>query len=190
MKQRVVSRTSSGRRPLQSRSAENLTSCNNPHETNVQVGVGRCRSAHELITGPQRDRELHYSSPSSCVVDTGHHHPHPACSRYGRRLGAGERHRSQSREPPATERALTQEDRERVVEKMHREFSGRRKAVLNGLPMGCTEEVSWLVWSCVRVYKDDLQELDVFLESYFCRTVSTIKDRSGTVLNVVACMCM
>ena len=145
MKQRVPSRSSSSRRPLQSRSAENLTSSNqlSSHEA---VGVGRCRSAHELVnTDSQRDRELYSPSHGSCVVDNGHHHPH------ARRLGPGARHRSRSREPPAADRALSHEERERVVENMHREFSGKRKAVLNGLSMGCTEEVGLFRAVCVCV---------------------------------------
>lgn len=143
MKPRATSRNGGGRRPLQSRSAENLTSCNkhSSHEANAQVGVGRCRSAHELVTDSQRGRELYSPSRGSCATEASHHCPHhpQASGRYGRRLAGGTRNRS--REPPPVERAPSQEEKERLVEEMHREFSGRRKVLLNGLPMGCTEEV-------------------------------------------------
>ena len=147
MKQRAPSR--SGRRPLQSRSAENLTSSYKRDPASVRVGVGRCRSAHELVTDTHRDRESHSPSPSSCASDAVYHHPYPGCRLRGRRPAGGGRHRSRSREPPQVERVLSQEERERAVENMHRKFSGRRKAVLNGFPIGCAEEVC--VYVCVHV---------------------------------------
>ena len=152
MKQRVPSKNDreDGRRPLQSRSAENLTStaCKlslvGGHELKVQTGVSRSRSAQELINDSQRDRELQSPSHNSCSSESTRHHPHAGSGGgYGRRAGShlGPRHRSRSREPPAVERALSLEERARVVERMHREFSGRRKGILNGLPIGCSEEV-------------------------------------------------
>lgn len=131
-----------GRRPLQSRSAENLTSFSfkptaglvGGHELKMQTSVGKSRSAEELVTDTQRERELQ-SPAHNC--DAGRH----AC-RYGKRLARfGARHRSTSRDPPAVERVLSDEEREQAVSRMHREFSGRRKGLLNGLPTGCTEEV-------------------------------------------------
>lgn len=137
MKQRVTVRNGDGRRPLQSRSAENLTS-HKPtaglvggQEWRGQTGVGRSQSAHELASDASRDREL----PSPC---SSRHHV--AC-RYGKRLTAGARQRSRSRDSPVNDRVLSQEEREEAVDWMHREFSSRRKGLLNGLPTGCTEEV-------------------------------------------------
>lgn len=134
MKQRATGRNGDGRRPLQSRSAENLR-----HPTAGLVGgqewkgqtyVGRSHSVHELVPDGPRDREV---SPCS-----SRHH---VAYRYGKKLGAGARQRSRSRDPPANDRVLSQEEREEAVERMHREFCKRRKGQLNGVPVNCIEEV-------------------------------------------------
>lgn len=181
MKQRVTARNGDGRRPLQSRSAENLIS-HKPtaglvggQEWKGQTGVGRSQSAHELSSDASRDREL----PSPCCSR------HRVTCRYGKRLSAGARQRSRSRDSPASDRVLSQEEREEAVGWMHREFSKRRKGLLNGLPVGCTEEV--YVPLCLHetiVFVP--QEVDAFLEDYFCKTVSKVKERSG----IVQCVCV
>ena len=99
-------------------------------------GVGKSRSAPELVSESLREREPH--SP-----------PRDPGKRYATRRAPPGRAGSA---PPLTsvERPLSEEERERTVEGMHREFCGRRKAVLNGLPPGTKEEVSSL--SCLRVH--------------------------------------
>jgi hypothetical protein len=150
------------KRPLQSRSAENLrpqpftsSAGSGRSELKSQMtgggGVGKSRSAPELVSESLREREPH--SP-----------PRDPGKRYATRRAPPGRAGSA---PPLTsvERPLSEEERERTVEGMHREFCGRRKAVLNGLPPGTKEE-----------------DIDTFLEEYACRTVSKLKDRSVRVL--------
>lgn len=144
MKQKVSSRNcrGDGRRPLQSRSAENLPSYKagfvSGHELKVQTnGVGRSRSAQELATDSER-RELYSPSRTRCLADTCSRH---SC-RYGGKRSEARQSRSRSREPPPPpDRVLNQEEIEYAVKQMHREFCSRRKGVVNGLPTGCREEV-------------------------------------------------
>ena len=143
MKQSSRDSRGDGRRPLQSRSAENLTSCRAGLAGGLELtgGVGRSRSAQELCADSER-RDLYSSSRYTGPADSG---TRQGSCRYGSRrpashvYAAGERQRSSSREP--LDRALSTEEREYAVEHMHEEFCRRRKGVLNGFPTGCTEEV-------------------------------------------------
>ena len=170
------------RRPLQSRSAENISSRTAPGNGGSRCGlksqagcVGKSRSAEELAS---------CSRPLSPPRE-------PTRARHGSKRQAtnGTRHGAPSRDPPAGELApQSEEERERGVEAMHREFRCRRKAVLNGLPPGCSEEVKTchsLSLSCMTCLCFVLQELDVFLESYCCRAVSKLKERSGKMILVI-----
>ena len=141
MMQRAAGRSDAGgeRRPLQSRSAESLTSsfpykpASGPgKELKAHTSVGRCRSAEDGLTGAHRDREQQFPAQN---CDAGR----PRSGRLAAHVGAGQR--SASRESVAAERSLSQEEREEVVRAMHTEFARRRKGLLNGLPVSCTEKV-------------------------------------------------
>ena len=118
MKQRAASK--GGRRPLQSRSAENLRPGPPAGAQKTGGHVAKSRSAQELVAEVQRERDAH--SP-------------PRETSRRRRQAAGP-----ARREPA-ERRLSEEEREQVVESMHGEFCAKMKAVLNGLPPGSSEKV-------------------------------------------------
>ena len=141
------------KRPLQSRSAENLRPPQQQQPYNNtsaaagaggmsgrKGGVGKSRSTQELVSDCLREREPHSPPPRE---------PTARSSRNGnnRRPPPG---RAGSA-PPAVERPLSKEERERAVEAMHREFCARRKAVINGIPPGTREEVSLSSPGCSHV---------------------------------------
>ena len=128
------------RKPLQSRSAENLRpsatagmGSSRPQQPKSQMGggvVGKSRSTQELVSDSLREREPH-SPPRDAVRSGRYTNRRPPPGRVGLQQPSS-----------AKEKPLSEEERERAVEAMHREFSAKQKAVLNGLPPGSKEEVS------------------------------------------------
>ena len=138
----------SGSRPgskrlLQSRSSESLTSTFHTaalyrsEQGRNQAGVGRSRSAEDVLARSIRDREIQ-STPQTWE---GRH-------RYSTRQAA-QKERGHSSERAAPQRVLSKAEREDAVRKMHAEFTSRRKVLLSGLPASCREEVCVCV--CVLV---------------------------------------
>ena len=138
MKQRAMGRSGSrsgSKRLLQSRSSESLTTLSHaaaPYRSEQgrnQAGVGRSRSAEDVLARSLRDREV---QPTPQTWEGRH--------RYSAKQ-ATQKERAQSGECAAPQRALSKAEREDAVRKMHAEFTSRRKVLLSGLPASCREEV-------------------------------------------------